>query len=134
MWCSTVFAQETKEELIASSPMDTVIQYQGKGSLFKGNCVFVKFSKDPQLFFNELVALHLLDEDMLERTESTLAIYETTKPYWVYGRYSVFAEFKQEADYYLIEVYFKAYSNPENYKISSAPAAYQRLVNKILGK
>lgn len=127
------FAQ-SKDEMIENAPMDTVIQYPGEGVLFKGNCLFVKFSKDPQLLMNEIAKLHTQDEDLVERTKNQLIIYNTTKPYWVYGQYSVYVDLYETADYALIEIYYKAYSNPENYRIMGAAPTYQKIVNSLLGK
>jgi hypothetical protein len=125
---------QSKNELIEKSMMDSIIQFEGEGALLKGNCLFVKFSGDAQLFFNQLAFFHAQDNDQLARTKNTLSIYETSKPYWVFGPYSVFAEFFEKEGYQLIEISFKAYSNPDNYKIVSAIKPYQQIINQLLNK
>ena len=125
---------QSKESLINSSPKDSVIQYEGEGVLRTGNCLILKYSGDAQAFFTELIYLHVQDEHQIERTETTLAIYETTKPYWIYGRYSVFAQQFEKSDHTLIEIWFMGYSNPDNLKIYGAAREYQRIVNKLLKK
>ena len=127
---SLVFAQD-KESLIKIAPLDSVVQYEGEGEQAKGNCLIIKLTADPQQLFNELINLHVLDKDQIERSENTLAIYNTTKPYWVYGKYSVFATIYDKDNYQLIEIYFKAYSNPYNYKMVPAAEIYQKIVNKL---
>lgn len=125
---------QTKNELIKSAVMDSVLQYQGEGTFSAGNCLIIKFSGDVTALFNELVQLHAQSEDQIERTTTTLTIYDTTKPYWIYGRYSVFAEAIKKDQYSLVEIYFMGYSNPNHLMIVSAPATYQKLINKLLGK
>lgn len=125
------YSQNSKDQLINISQKDTVIQYEGEGTFNSGNCLIIKFTGDPQRFFNELARFHAQDEDQVERTESTLAIFETSKPYWVYGRYSVFAEISKKDDYSLIQIHFKAYSNPDNYRIYGAAREYQDIINRI---
>ncbi|MEX1003445.1 MAG: hypothetical protein WDZ35_15105 [Crocinitomicaceae bacterium] len=124
---------QKKDSLIASSALDSVITYGGEGDLMKGNCLFVKFTGDPQLFFNQLANFHAQGEKQIERTDTTLSIYQTTKPYWVYGRYSVFASFTDQKEYQYIEIYFRAYNYPENYYMyGGAASAYQKMINQIL--
>lgn len=130
--CGIASSAQTKAELIESSVKDSVITYAGEGDLGKGNCLLIKFTADAQLFFNELASLHAKTEEQVKRTKNTLAINPTTTPYWVYGEYSVFATIQAKEDYQLITVYFKAYSNPENYKMYGAARTYQELLNKIL--
>ena len=127
------FAQ-SKEEMIEQAPMDSVIQYPGEGVLLKGNCLFIKFTGNAQQFFNELAKFHVQDDDQIERTKNSLTIYDTAKPFWVYGKYTVYADLLELEDYTLIEIYFKAYSNPENYRIVNANNSYQEIVNRLLGK
>lgn len=125
---------QSKEEFLKTVEMDTVVQYEGEGALSLGNCLMLKFTGDAKEFINQLVGFHAQSEDQVERTTTTMAIYETTKPYWIYGRYSVFAEMWPYDNYTYIEIYFVGYSNPDNLKIYGAAPAYQKLVNKVLGK
>jgi hypothetical protein len=125
------FGQAT-EEFIDSSPLDSVITYIGKAPDFKDNGLIIKFSGDAQLFFNELAKLHTNDVKQSNRTKYTLYIPTTTQPYWVFGSYSVFAKITEKTDYQLIEIHFKAYSNPDNYKMYGAAKEYQLLINKLL--
>lgn len=125
---------QSKDELIISSPLDSVVTYAGVGETMKGNCLFIKFSGDGQLFFNELASLHTQDPKSVYRTETNLSINSTSQPYWVYGDYSVFASLEKKEGYDLITIYFKAYSNPENYKIYGANFEYQRIVNRLVKK
>lgn len=127
------FAQ-TKEEMIEQAPMDSVIQYPGEGALYKGNCLFIKFTGDSEALFNEITSLHIQDDDQVDRTKLSLTIYDTSKPYWVYGKYTVFVDLFMLEDFTLVEIYFKAYSNPENYKIIGASGSYQQIVNRLTQK
>jgi hypothetical protein len=108
---------QTKEELIASVPLDSVIVYQGEGFLSTGNCLILKYSGDPQVFFNELAAFHTHEEGQIDRTEVTINMYNVNKPYWVYGNYSVHAGMASKSDHTLIQIHFQAYNNPGNYKM-----------------
>lgn len=130
--CGISSIAQTKAELIESSVKDSVISYPGEGELGKGNCLLIKFTADAQLFFNELASLHAGSEEQVKRTKSTMAINPTKTPYWVYGEYSVFATIQPKEGYELITVYFKAYSNPENYRMYGAAKTYQGFINKIL--
>lgn len=128
----TLGLSQSKEEFIKTVELDTVVQYEGEGALSLGNCLVLKFTGDAKQFINQLVGFHAQTEEQVERTTSTLAIYETSKPYWIYGKYSVFAEMRSTDNYTYIEIYFVGYSNPDNLKIRGAAPEYQKLVNKVL--
>ncbi|MCB9225426.1 MAG: hypothetical protein R2780_12585 [Crocinitomicaceae bacterium] len=125
---------QTKDQLILDGPKDSVLVYAGEGFLAKGNCLLIKFTGDGQLFFNELASFHAQDENQIQRTELELNVYHITKPYWVYGTYSVHAKLETRGTYTLIEIYFQAYNNPGNYKMHGADKAYQEIINKLLKK
>ncbi|UKN02592.1 hypothetical protein K6119_03580 [Paracrocinitomix mangrovi] len=129
---SIIGFSQSKEDLIKSSPKDSVVTYEGEGKLKKGNCLLIKFTGDPVLFFNELIAMHVVKDDQLEMTENSMVIYETSKPFWVYNTYTVYASFSKKDGYSLIEVSFKAYANPYNYQMAQAPKAYQAIIEKLL--
>ena len=123
---------QASESFIEASPMDSVITYKGKAPGYKDTGLIIKFSADAQLFFNELAKFHTYDVKQSSRTKYTLYIPTTDKPYWVYGDYSVFAKITEKEEYQLIEIHFKAYSNPDNYKMSGAAKEYQRIINRLL--
>jgi hypothetical protein len=126
-----LLAQSTKDSLIQAMEMDTVIQYEGKGKLQNDNCLILKYSGDITTFINEVVLMHVQNPDVVQRTQSTLYIPQTTKPYWVYGRYDVNVRWTKKKDYYLVEFWFYAYNRPGNYRIYGAAPHYQDLVNKF---
>jgi len=112
--------------------MDSVVTYNGTAPGFKDNGLIIKFSGDAQLFFNELARFHTYEVKQSNRTKYTLFIPTTDKPYWVFGDYSVFAKITIKESYELVEIHFKAYSNPDNYKMSAAAKAYQKIINTLL--
>lgn len=128
------FGQSTKKDFIAAMPMDSCMMYNGGSSLIDGTCYIIKFTGNGQSFLNELAKFHIQDEGKTERSEAELFIKETTKPYWVYGTYSVDARLFPETTHVRIEIVFKAYSNPANYTMYGAEAAYQKIVNSILAR
>lgn len=125
---------QTKKELIENGPLDSVLVFVGGESILEGPALYIKFSGNPQLFFNELAKLHTYEAAQVDRTENRLTVPETTKPYWVYGTYSVHAQIFPKEDYSLIEVYFLAYANPSNYRIYGSEQAYQKIINELLKK
>lgn len=127
-------AQTDKSVLIESGPLDSVLVFEGSESILEGPALYIKFTGNPQDFFNELAKLHTYEAAQVERSESQLTVPSTSKPYWVYGNYSVHAKISPKADYSLIEIYFLAYSNPSNYRIHGSEQAYQKLINSILKK
>lgn len=126
--------QLSKTEFIKNGDLDTVLVFEGSGSILEGPALYIKFTGNPQHFFNELAKLHTYEASQLQRTENRLTVPATTKPYWVYGEYSVHAEIFPEDGYSLIEIYFLAYANPSNFRIYGSEEAYQKLVNSILEK
>ena len=130
----TVFSQTDKAKLIESGPLDSVLVFEGSGSILDGPILYIKFTENPQIFFNELAKLHTYEAAQVNRSENQLTVPSTTKPYWVYGTYSVHAKITPKDDYSLIEIYFLAYSNPSNYRIYGSEQAYQEIVNRILKK
>lgn len=125
---------QTKDELILNGEKDSVLTYPGDGFLAKGNCLLIKFTGDPQEFFNKLAEYHAFEETQIDRTLLELNIYEITKPYWVYGTYSVHAKLEKRGTFTLIEIYFTAYNNPGHYKMHGADKAYQEIIKTILKK
>lgn len=123
---------QANESFINASPMDSVVTYKGKAPAFKDNGLIIKFSGDAQLFFNELAKFHTNDVKQSHRTKYTFYIPSTAQPYWVYGDYSVIAKITEKAAYQLIEIHFKAYSNPDNYKMYGAAQDYQMIINRLL--
>ena len=131
-WSS--IAQSSKDSLIQSIENDTVVAFKGTAPNFYEQSVIIKYTGEAKLFFNELVAMHAQDPNAVERTPTTLYIPQSNNPYWVYGSYSVYANFQQKEDYAIIEIWFSAYNRPGNYLMVSAPAVYQKVVNRLLGK
>lgn len=113
---------------------DTVMAYIGSAPNYYDTSVLLKYSGTAKLLFNELVSLHALDPDAVERTPKTIYIPQTNSPYWVYGTYSVYGNFQQKEGYALIEIWFSAYNRPGNYKMTGAPEVYQKIVNRLSGK
>ena len=92
---------QSKDELILDGPKDSVLVYAGEGFLSKGNCLLIKFTGDSQEFFNALASFHANDEDQIKRTTEEINIYNVSKPYWVYGTYSVHAKIEQRGTFAL---------------------------------
>ena len=131
---SLSYSQKEKDSLIAIMSTDTVMAYQGSAPNYYDTSVLIKYTGTAKSLFNELVSLHALDPDAVERTPKTIYIPQTNSPYWVYGSYSVYGNFQQGEEYALVEIWFSAYNRPGNYKMTSAAGVYQKIVNRLLGK
>ena len=129
-----VSAQSEKDSVIEQMELDTIIQFEEEGKLQSENCLLLKYSGDITPLINELISMHVQNPDVVQRTSSTLYIPQTSKPYWVYGKYDINVKWKNTKDYVLVEFWFYAYNRPGNYKIYGAAAAYQDIVNNLRNK
>jgi hypothetical protein len=127
-------AQELRDSLFNVIATDTVVAFSGTAPKYYDCSVLIKYTGDPKKLFNELAAMHALDPDAVQRTPITLYIPQTNRPFWVYGTYSVYANFRQKPDYALVEIWYSAYNRPGNHVMTSAPEVYQKVVNRLLGK
>lgn len=127
-----VQGQGLKDSLIEVMQLDTVVQYEGKGQLQNDNCLLLKYSGNVTDLISQIVLMHVQNPDVVQRTDKSLYIPQTTKPYWVYGRYDVNVKWTKKENYFLVEIWFYAYNRPGNYRMYGAASSYQKIVNELL--